>query len=700
MTHSALHVQLNKASEAFDSSSFDEAEHLAHQVLAELDASTVQVKQPTSDVEKLRAGAYLILGRVARKRGNYSTSLSHFIAAQAVGEAINDHEEMGKISNDIGHVYWNLSEFPAALENFQKSLAIYEKLGSAEGIARNLGNIGGMYWNLSDYAQALEYYQKTLHIYETLGETDSIAKVLGNMGAVYSSMADYARALEYLQRALTMYEQLNSKHGVAINLGNIGLVYSSLSDYTHALEYYQKSLAMYEELGDTKGIASMFGNIGNIHHNRSDYTQAFEYIHKSLALHEKLDKKDGILGNLGNIGMLHYKLLDYSKALEYLKKALAIAEEIGSKDSMTLCIGNIGGIYASKEFDGYDPTIAEEFMMKAIAMNGETGAIGKNIDVFQNLANLYEGMERWKEANEYNKKYYELEKQVESDEAKKQASILEQQRQAAEREKHLELERMRTTAEKRILNNILPEEITNRLIQGENPIADHFDSVSVLFMDIVDFTPLASSITAQQLVHLLNAIFSAADSVMREFGMEKIKTIGDAYMAVAGAPVLQHDHAQRAGQAALKLLDVMENLVVTFPENYGDRSWIQSIPEIQVRIGLHCGSAAAGVVGENKFLYDLWGDAVNTASRMESHGEAGKIHVSEEFLKRLLMERNQWLMDNGEWLIEEANDFSSFAINHSPSTINNLPLTIIPRGEMEIKGKGMMKTYFLEKTHL
>jgi len=154
--------------------------------------------------------------------------------------------------------------------------------------------------------------------------------------------------------------------------------------------------------------------------------------------------------------------------------------------------------------------------------------------------------------------------------------------------------------------------------------------------------------------------------VMREFGLEKIKTIGDAYMAVAGAPVVQHDHAQRAAQAALQLLDVMEDLVITFPENYGDRSWIQSIPEIQVRIGMHCGAAAAGVVGENKFLYDLWGDAVNTAARMESHGEAGKIHVSEEFM-------------------------------HAVGAENFLPLRFIPRGEMNIKGKGIMKTYFLEK---
>ncbi len=119
-------------------------------------------------------------------------------------------------------------------------------------------------------------------------------------------------------------------------------------------------------------------------------------------------------------------------------------------------------------------------------------------------------------------------------------------------------------------------------------------------------------------------------------------------------------------QAAFKLLDMMKNLTVSSTPEYGDRSWIESMPEIEVRIGLHCGPAAAGVVGENKFLYDLWGDAANTASRMESHGAAGKIHVSDDFC-------------------------IAVETVHAPS------LRFIPRGEMEIKGKGKMKTYFLEK---
>ncbi|MBX7154845.1 MAG: adenylate/guanylate cyclase domain-containing protein [Candidatus Kapaibacterium sp.] len=535
--------------------------------------------------------------------------------------------------------------------------------------------LGVVSWRRSDYPKALEHLNSSLLLSEEIADKAGIAKALGSIGSVHQNLSDYPKALEYYGKALSIAEELGNKAGVATKLGNIGSVHQNLSDYPKALEYYGKALSMFEELGNKAGVSIWLGNIGIVHQNLSDYPKALEYYGKALTIAEELGNKAEVAAWLGNIGSVHQNLSDYPKALEYYGKALTIAEELGNKAGVANHLGNIGAAYSTVEFEGFDAVKAEEFLLKALAISTEIGAKSYLVGFHKTLSELYEHEKRWEEAFAQNKKHIAIKDEINIEEVKKQESIREQQ-------KAIEIERTRATAEKNILNNILPEEITTRLIKGENPIADHFDSVSILFMDIVDFTRISTTITAQQLVHLLNAIFTAADGVMREFGLEKIKTIGDAYMAVAGAPVIQEDHTHRAAHAALKLLDVMQNLVVTFPEEYGDRTWIESIPEIQVRIGVHCGPAAAGVVGENKFLYDLWGDAVNTASRMESHGEAGRIHVSEEFVIHLTQ-----TLSKGDALLTD-----------TPSLLGKVGMGLIERDEIEMKGKGMMRTYFLERS--
>ena len=562
----------------------------------------------------------------------------------------------------LGFVDSMRGDYPHALERFNTALKLSEQLNDRSGIGKTMNIIGNVYADLSDYPRALEYYSNAIAIHEELFEKSSIARVTCNIGVVYVSLSDYQRALEYYSKALAIHEELCEKRDVARVTGNIGNLYTSLSDYPNALEYYYKALTTHEELGDKSGAASIISNLGVVYFSLSDYTRALEYLSKALSAHEDLGNKNGAAVVTGNIGNVYADLSDYTRALEYYSKALAAFEELDDKSGVAAIIGNIGALLAIPEFDGYEPDKAEVYLLKAIAINEQLGTKKNLYENHKFIAELYEQEERWKESQQHFKKYYKLEKEVQSEEVRKQAERLDYERKTAAREKQIAIERTRAQEKESILNNILPEEITNRLIKGENPIADHFDCVSILFMDIVEFTKLSTTITAQQLVHLLNAMFKAADGVMRECGLEKIKTIGDAYMAVAGAPTIQEDHAERAAQAAVKLLEVMKNLEVSFLDELGDKTWIESIPEIEVRIGIHCGPVAAGVVGENKFLYDLWGDAVNTASRMESHGEAGKIHVSEEFKN---------MVGTG--------------------------FTFTPRGEMEIKGKGRMQTYFLEK---
>ena len=432
--------------------------------------------------------------------------------------------------------------------------------------------------------------------------------------------------------------------------GNIGNVYQSLGWYGKALEYFTRALALYEVLGERSGVARVTGNIGLVYQILGEYGKALEYSTRALALHEEIDERSSVARVTGNIGNVYELLGEYGKALEYYTCVIALREELGEPSGVAAVTGEIGALYAQKRFAGYNPTKAEELLQQAITLNEELGAKQTLYENHQALAKLYAQEHRWEEAFQQFKKYHEVYQEVQSEEAQKKALQVEQQRQIAEMEKRTAAERADAEATKRVLHNILPPTIAQRVVSGEEHIAESFESVTVLFADIVGFTVLSQHISATELVSGLDLLFSQFDELAEKHGLEKIKTIGDAYMAVSGLPEAREDHAESAAKMAMEMVEVVKD----FAGLGGDS-------RLQVRIGLHTGEVVAGIIGKKKFAYDLWGDAVNTAARMESHGKPGHIHVSEEFA-------------------------SAVGRNFS----------FTERGEMEVKGKGVMRTYFLE----
>ena len=200
----------------------------------------------------------------------------------------------------------------------------------------------------------------------------------------------------------------------------------------------------------------------------------------------------------------------------------------------------------------------------------------------------------------------------------------------------------------RLLLNVLPEPIALRLKRGEEPIADHYDEISVLFADLAGFTIRSAQETPAETVAVLNEVFSVFDELVRRYGLEKIRTIGDSYMVAAGAPIARPDHLSAICAMALELQREVARLNAS-------RGW-----DLSFRVGINCGPAVAGIVGREKFHYDLWGDTVNVASRMESHGLPDQIQVTETVYDRLK---------------------SEFAFDR--------------RGVIDVKGKGPAVTYLL-----
>ncbi len=215
--------------------------------------------------------------------------------------------------------------------------------------------------------------------------------------------------------------------------------------------------------------------------------------------------------------------------------------------------------------------------------------------------------------------------------------------------KQLEAEKQKS---EKLLLNILPKSIAERLKTENKAIADGFESVTVLFSDIVGFTNLSTHFPPETLVQLLNELFSIFDDLTESHDLEKIKTIGDAYMVAGGLPEPQEYHTEAIADLALE----MKQGLARFNEEHH--------MAFDLRVGIHTGPAVAGVIGINKFVYDIWGDTVNTASRMESHGIPGQIQVSQQTYEHL----------KSKYVFQE-------------------------RGVIEVKGKGEMRTYLLQGKH-
>jgi class 3 adenylate cyclase len=200
----------------------------------------------------------------------------------------------------------------------------------------------------------------------------------------------------------------------------------------------------------------------------------------------------------------------------------------------------------------------------------------------------------------------------------------------------------------RLLLNILPEPVAQRLKTEPGIIADRYESASVLFTDIVGFTPLSETLTAEEMVEWLNEVYSEFDALVQKHGVEKIRTIGDGYMVAAGVPFPRDDHAAAITRLALDIQSYFEAL----PPVHGHTA--------NFRIGINSGPLVGGVIGTHKFQYDLWGDAVNTAARMESHGVPGRIQITA----------------------------ATYALIKDQFSCE-------PRGPIEVKGKGEMETWFV-----
>ncbi len=583
-----------------------------------------------------------------------------------------------------------------AFSQAQEAFALSHGINYEIGIAYSSVVLGMRASFYSNAEAAMEYANEALRIFEQRKDVGGIGRVYFLLGFVYWGLGDYEEGLEYALKSLDMARSVNDRQAESWGLYSLGTFYFDLNDYPQSLGYYQQSLDILQNL-IVEGVdisfakARTLNGIGSVCIRLGEYQKAHDYLFQSLEINERTGNGASTARTLQDIGTVYQELGDPERALQYYNESLVIRERIGHKQGLTTTLLDLGNLFAKQNI----PDIALEYLNRALALAEEINAKPKIFRIHQAFAEVYEQVNNPARALWHFKAFHRIKEQVTGDEQNMQFKNLRASFQAEKSQKEAEIVRLRNvelaqantqlaeayglveqerSESEKLLLNVLPKSIAQRLKTGERPIAENFIEATVLFADIVGFTQLSAQNSPEEIVTMLDWVFSIFDGLTEHFGLEKIKTIGDAYMVASGIPVARADHVEAAATMALAIVQEIRDFAS------------QSGVPMEVRVGIHTGSVVAGVIGKQKFIYDLWGDTVNTASRMESHGEAGKIHVTEEVYQRLTL----------------VNGRSSLGVRvtgeHPPMTnqpMTNNQFTFEERGEIEIKGKGMMRTWFL-----
>jgi tetratricopeptide (TPR) repeat protein len=674
------------------------------------------------------------MGIVYQYLSNYTKALEYYEKDLKIAEEIGVKNGIGIILGNIGNVYLSLSNYPKALEYYEKTLNIVEEIGIKNIIGIILGNIGNVYLSLSNYPKALEYYEKTLNIVEEIGDKRNIGTCLGQIGIVYLSLSNYPKALEYYEKALKIAEEIGDKNSIGSHLGNIGKVYCSLSYYPKALEYYEKALKIAEEIGDKSSQYNNKAQIGGLHLSialdtlkpasdslkKENLRLALSFTRTALDGFKEIKAEDNIRECETNLSKIYEAMGDYKSAITHFKESQILKDSIFSGENQK----KIAQLEAKRENEVKQKEIEllkkdNQIQELDIAQKSQQMNLLKKNQEIQSLelskrSNDLSLLQKDKELTELDLK----QKNIESESSAKEISLLNKNKDYDQvvrssligvlsfiflifvlvlfflwrkrkdnkllkiKNETIEIEREKSDS---LLHNILPPPIALRLKEGESTIADHFDEASVIFLDISHFTHLSKDSSPEKVVGVLNKIYTEFDKIAEKHGLEKIKTIGDCYMAASGVPTQRDDHAEAAALFAIEAMKVAQ---MTETSMFSDKHE----GKILFRCGIDCGPIVGGVIGEKKFIYDLWGDTVNTASRMEEYGEPGRIQVTERFFRKLYS-------GNGELI----SGVESLGIGYGVLGMEEKKVIIYSktkfrfeeRGEIEIKGKGKMRTYFM-----
>lgn len=542
---------------------------------------------------------------------------------------------------------------------------IAEEIGFDKGLALALKYHGMAYYVQADYFNTINLWIESLEVFKRIGDLNGQANMLNNIGAIYFNQGLDVKAIEYYLESLRAAEKVGNKLRILTALVNIGGVYSNKPEtHNKALEYYHQALPLCLELNDPSAIGTATVNMGQIFLEAEKYDSALYYFQRSFEAFRTIESKD-VAYTLNYIGAVYAGKKDYITALNYQKQALEIAKEKNAKLEMTHSLLGMAQTYEMMK----DTASALKVFREAASIASEINANTQLAPILEGMSRSYATLSMYQKAYESrlfledvkdslynaenNKKIERMQFNYDLDQKQSEINLLVKDRELQE----LELDRQRIVrnalfggillifiiafvlyrnyrmkvrsnkllgAQKQqienLLLNILPVKVAEELQLFGFATPRYYKSATVLFTDFKGFSRIAEGLTPNELVSELNQFFIAFDGIVEKYNLEKIKTIGDAYMCAGGIPTENDIHPLAAVKAGFEMQAYMEEMNIK-REKEGKQAW-------GLRIGIHTGPLVAGVVGRKKYAYDIWGSTVNISSRMESNGEAGRLNIS------------------------------------------------------------------------
>ncbi|TPV33430.1 tetratricopeptide repeat protein [Paucihalobacter ruber] len=491
-----------------------------------------------------------------------------------------------------------------AIEAFLKGLEYAEKTKNERSMALIQISIADTYAAMENHEFAEQYYTNGIEMLRRIPDSTNLAGALLNAGDWSITIQRYKEALEFFEESSSIYNNKNKPIGIAYNLGNIGIVYAEQGKDELAEENINKAINILEKLKDYYPISVYLTYLADIYADKGNFDVAFKYGYRSLDLAKAYGLKEQISEANLKLSELYENADNANLALDYFKNHIVYRDSVRNIAE----VQKISNAINSK-------TQAE---LELETQKGRTNRI-----IMYSIAGVlfFIGLLAF--------------------------GLFRRNKFIKATNKIIATEKDRSD---KLLLNILPEETAQELKDNGKVEAKKYPSATVLFSDFKGFTSYAENLSPEQLVQTIDHYFSKFDLIMEKYGLEKIKTIGDAYMAVGGLSYDNVDQAKEMVLAAKEMNDFVnqakidDNTTATF----------------DIRIGINTGPVVAGVVGTKKFAYDIWGDTVNIASRMESNSEPGRINISENTYEII------------------KNDFNCDY-----------------RGELDVKNRGKLKMYFV-----